>query len=463
MTAAPLRLVVALPREGREAVARAIAGLLLRAGIDCEIVARNPDVVLQYVEAAPREETSAPALFIPCKQRSIDDCRDALRELIVDGELRVDKLFADRQSAYDIPSLILFLVEGWDELASPERDSHGRFPHESSTLFQLNALDQPVADLLARAVGDELLRLAGGNRPHVPEWNFCATLDIDSAGMFGGRATLRSFADIARQRPGSLPAAFSEFIRTTLRVVPDPHIRLRMLAEAMEGLDAHATFFVQVNKSHKLDNYDLKRGSTLSEQLLSIVGNTFHDIGLHSSYTTSDHAEDFFVSQWARLRTALGPQVKRVHRAHYLRTPDAMDYGIAKEGPFVDSSLGFGAHPGFRRGTSFVHEVAQGLLELPPTTMDSTYLYWLKQEPEAALEHMLILMQRVRKVGGAFVPVWHPHNMEPLLHPGWREAFFDLVYEAKRRGARLQSLADTARAQHDLFLKYERALTEQAQ
>jgi hypothetical protein len=108
-----------------------------------------------------------------------------------------------------------------------------------------------------------------------------------------------------------------------------------------------------------------------------------------------------------------------------------MDWGNL---PVIDSSLGFGILPGFRCGTSFAFEATPHVLELPPTVMDSTHVYHLRQTAEQTLEAWRAPLREVAAVGGTFVPIFHPHHFDGIAHRGWREMLFDLLDDARRLG-----------------------------
>ena len=258
---------------------------------------------------------------------------------------------------------------------------------------------------------------------------------------------------MAKQDRSKVGALIRAAIRTKIYLQKDPHLLVRYVAEALDGLDVPATIFVQTRRIHKLDNYSLGRSRELLAQLKDVTENCGHEIGLHSSYATRDLESGVWAAQWRRLRKMLGSKVTAVHRGHYLRTePDARFVLPETAGRLVDSTLGYGGQPGFRRGTAFPFS-AGGAIELAPCVMDSTLRYHARLTAEQAYDSAAKLLETVRETGGAYVPIFHPHNMEDFFWPGWRDVFFDLVAAAKERGATMQSLARTAR---DLYNEVER-------
>ncbi|MCC6547593.1 hypothetical protein IT570_10545 [Candidatus Sumerlaeota bacterium] len=289
-----------------------------------------------------------------------------------------------------------------------------------------------------------------------PEWRFCLTFDLDSAGMFHGTNSWHTF----RQLPKT-PAKYIEFLRsgfsTALGTAPDPHLPFDFLLKLLKLQEIPATFFVQTHREHKLDSYDLTKAGALRRAIGDAIKHG-HAIGLHSSYATRDRDRAFFRAQWKRLREVFGDAVGDVHRAHYLRTFDNLsDYDA--DGPLIDSSLMYGRQCGFRHGTSLPFRVNADLVEIPPCVMDTTLRYHENLGPEQAVERGLALMDTAKKFGGVFTIIWHPHNLNNLTWEGWAKVLFSLIGEAKRQGARFQTLADATRDLQDQADEVERALS----
>ncbi len=452
-----LRLAVACGKSLRQREARALAELLARLGYPVRLVApREAEVVLAWGEAdVPGEKP-----FVRLPRRNYQPRKDGFRRDL-ENLLKKDKLPPVRNSTLkaDLPGLFQAVLAGWEEKRGP-RDSHGRPTPESTAAGRLGCLDRPFLDEWARALGGKLARQAGrGQPPESPAWVFATTFDIDSAGMFRGRAALRNLRTIARQKPDRLLEALGLAFRSWIGAARDPHLRIREIAEMLEGLQVPATFFCQTHRRHRLDSYDLSRCRALGKNLRAILRNRYHEVGLHSSYATSDARPRFFHLQWRRLRREAGRGISPVHRAHYLRSGPRLAYWSPfNRESFVDSSLGFGAHEGFRRGTCLPFRASDEIIEAPPTVMDTTLRYFRGMGPEEAYQRGVELMDRVSAVGGLFVPVLHPNNMEPILWPGWQDVLLDWITEAKRRGARFQSLASCALALQERADQIEREL-----
>lgn len=425
MAAAPLRVAVC----GAAADDAALwAAVLVRTGLDIQI--DTPATA----EVAVAEDPAPPALSIPAvtiPRWRPADAAEWRRGLATGGLLGV----------------VGGWLAGWAETGAP-RDEHVRPTPESNPRHARGGLATPAVDVACRALGRRLWEAA---RPGVPlpaaPWCFCPTLDIDSPGMVTRRALPGVVRRVALGAPRRLPALAGVVARTALRLLPDPHVALRQIGELLEGLDAPATFFCQARILHRWDDYALRPGDPIARGLRDVLRNGFHAVGLHSSYATPDRPATF-AGQWDRLARVLGAdRIAPLHRAHYLRFDAARP--PAREGGYIDSSVGYGRIEGFRRATAWPYALAPGIVEAPPTIMDSTLIHFRRDTPETATTRALTMMATVAANGGLYIPIWHPHNMEPIEHPGWAEVLVDLVREAKSRGARLLPLAHAVAALDD--------------
>ncbi len=349
---------------------------------------------------------------------------------------------------FDLPILTYGILQGWLERECLE-DIHGRKSLDVNPLKKGKLLRQAPVDRLSQALADTIhkaIHPTPSSKKQRP-WFFCSSMDIDSAGMFRGKATFRNLATILTLNPAKLPkAAAAAFFSQLSPISGDPHLRLQALAEKLEGMGVPTTFFCQTHRRHRLDSYTLLFEPQLKRQLRRILKNEFHEIGLHSSYATRDISRDFFGVQWRELALQLGPSIKPVHRAHYLRHPENLDYPWnRKKSPMTDSSLYYSQNPGFRRATTHPFITESGITEVCPAVMDVTLAKHMSLKPAEALEFSIPLMEQAISMGGAFVPLWHPNNMDEYLWPGWAAMYDEMIEEAKSKGARFLTISEYAR------------------
>lgn len=437
----PLRL--ALHRAGTSS--RDWASLLTRTGLAVELVPLSAANLLLSHGPCPGAPAGLPHVEIPRWDGSGGeegwrrDFFPVLRAIAASPGTWVEHTLK-RQSpsriclGADLISLTGGVLAGWTE--PPDRlDAHGRPDPEASLLARADLLSIPVLDSIARQLGSLILRLLSRAPSAPPPWYCLPTLDLDSAGLFRRRAFPSYARRLAARRPGALGRFLFDGVRTRMAILKDPHCRPRQIGEILEGLGFPAAFLAQTHRWHPLDSYELAASRELTEDLLALRRNRYHQVGLHSSYRTMERGEPGFHRQWRELSRLIGPP-HPIHRSHYLRFPPREPMAAPGGAAYLDSSLGFGGAEGFRRGTAFPFPLAGAVAELPPVVMDSTLIHHRGLGPGQAWDRCLELMGATARSGGVFVPIWHPNNMDDYLFPGWSDLFYDLLREARRRGAR---------------------------
>lgn len=348
-----------------------------------------------------------------------------------------EQIIAER--SHDLPAIAWGIMQGWGE--GEARDEHGRPRPEDALLARAGLLDRPVIDEMTTSLGAHL-GLSNAGRWDGHDWAFCLTFDIDSAGFFGGRSGLRNVANAFRAA-GPAPTAnrLASWPSVALGRRPDPHIDLAGLALRLR---APATFFAQAKRLHALDGYSLAREPHLVRQLrrLRQLG---CEVALHSSYATPDLPDRALARQRATLRRLTGTDSTAV-RGHYLRVHNPERTGeLPRAGLAIECSAGYSRQEGFRIGTAMpVPGEDVAVTSVPFAAMDVTLRHHRHMNPDAAFERCVDLMERVRATGGCAVLLWHPHNMDPLLWPGWQDLPLRLEEWALENGARAGTISEAA-------------------
>ena len=165
------------------------------------------------------------------------------------------------------------------------------------------------------------------------------------------------------------------------------------------------------------------------QNLLILINQRGHEIGLHPSYNTFDNLEQTN-KEWMLLRKSCEElNITQDHwggRQHYLRfeTPKTWRNWEAA-GLGYDSTLGFAEHPGFRCGICYEYpvfdlknSVTLNLLERPLIWMDDSLLskVYMGYEvgSEEAISYTLKLKDVCRQYNGDFNMLYHDNY---LLEP----------------------------------------------
>ncbi|GAA4388204.1 DUF7033 domain-containing protein [Hymenobacter koreensis] len=317
----------------------------------------------------------------------------------------------------DLVSAAFYLLSGWQEYFSEERDQHGRFPYAASVQHQYGFVDVPVVncyfEVLRTAVehvtGEQLRprRWLGGAK-----WAAFVTHDVDS--LFG---SWKAPAKAALQQ-GRLLETFQIAMRSLAGV--DAWNNLEAVQATARKHGAPSTFFMlgsTQKAANGTPNADYRVSAPGMQRRLRNLQASGAELSVHGSIGTATDAAKL------RREKQLLPGTVSGNRFHYLSWEPRLTPGLVDaEGFGYDSTLGFPEHFGFRNSYclpfqpfNFATGRACSFLEIPLNVMDATlhhpsYLQLAPQEILPALEPML---QEIERFGGVCTLLWHNDHFDP--------------------------------------------------
>lgn len=333
-----------------------------------------------------------------------------LLELLPGGRARVQA---------DVVSAAFYLLSGWQEFYSDERDQHGRFPYAASVQRRYGFVTVPVVNYYF-----EVLRVAvehAGEQPLRPRrwadgraWAAFITHDIDNL-----YSAWKAPAKAALQRRDWLDFARRFWHHLTQK---DAWDNLAEVQQTVAEYGAKSTFFFlpehrkAANGTPNAD-YNIRREWP---KLAAAIGNS--EIGLHASLGTARHGGQLKRNEYQVQHLRNGEKAYGI-RFHYLSwepriTPDLL-YSLLYE---YDSTLGFAEHYGFRNSYclpfqqfDFQQNKPYTCLEIPLNVMDATLHHpkYLQLAPEEILPALLPMFQEIERFGGVCTVLWHNENFDP--------------------------------------------------
>ena len=340
----------------------------------------------------------------------------------------------------DVIAGAFYLLSGWQEYFSPERDQHGRFPYAASVQQRYGFVALPVVnyyfDVLRAAVAHVSDRALHPRRWESQQAAFAAFVshDVDnlhSAWKAPAKAALRQLS----------PALFGKLLWRHL-TQPDAWDNLEAVAAATARHGAKSTFFIlgrQQPAANGTPNADYASTAAPLRARLARLAQQGAEIACHGSYGTATAAPHLL----AELRQLAPPAPG--NRFHYLgweptRTPGV----LAQAGVPYDATLGFAEHFGFRNSYcqpffpfDFERGQAHGFLEIPLVVMDATlhhpsYLHLPAAEILPALQPVFA---EIKKFGGVASVLWHNQNFDPSNHQTGPQQFHELLNYLGQQGA----------------------------
>ena len=340
------------------------------------------------------------------------------------------------QVHYDLVASAFFLLSGWQEYYSPERDQFGRFPYRASVQAEEGFVTIPVVNYYFEIL-KEAVEIAYGQKIQPRLWQgkpfaTCLTHDVDylqSAWKVAGISALRK-GNILRL----VRLAYQKLAQN------DAWFNLLQVEQELEKLQARATFFFlpksAKSEGHPNADYDIASAAVQAE--ISRLVSAGHEIALHGSHGTGTSA-----AQLLGEREKI-PAPVQGNRFHYLRfDPGASPAVLLSSGITYDSSLGFPEHYGFRhsychpfRLFSFKERAMQETWELPLNLMDITLHHprYLQLAPRHVMPAVTPLLNEIIRFHGVFTLLWHNENFTPYALPQGVQIFRDLTRYCSRAG-----------------------------
>jgi hypothetical protein len=345
----------------------------------------------------------------------------------------------------DIISAAFYLLSGWQEYFSDERDRHGRFPYAASVQATYGFVALPVVnyyfDVLRAAVEHVSGQPLRPRRWGSPKAAFSAFISHDVDNL---RSAWKTPAKAALQQ-----RQFGRFGRLLWRYLtqPDAWDNLEAVAAQVAQYGGCSTFFIL--PSHRptangTPNADYHLTQRLWQRLrrLEDLG---CELGLHGSLVTG-----------LMVGSQLGDELKLIRinatgcRFHYLsweprHTPALVTWAGMRHADFhYDSTLGFAEHYGFRHSYClpfFPFDLRLGgecpFLEIPLNVMDATLHHpsYLQLASHEMLPAIAPVFAEIKRFGGVASVLWHNENFDPANTKNGPRQFHEIMAHLQREGA----------------------------
>ena len=346
----------------------------------------------------------------------------------------------------DVVASAFWHLSRWEERAGSHRDRHGRFAASAA----LADPERPAVDSLLEQFREStgLSRRDG--------FRVVLTHDIDTPRRWTSRRSviaaggrMRTAAAQRHRRDLMAEARGLASIPLHLARSRDPNWSFSRIREIEAERGGRSTYFVMAGHRHPADG-DGDAYDEVRARLVDTVVAQGDEVGLHPSYTTSDHPERLRDEQ-RRLQSLIGVPLRSC-RFHFLRhDPHRSLSDLDRLGFALDSSQGYADRPGLRAGFSFpfhpydlVAERPLGLVELPLAVMDATLSdeRYLGLDPEAGYLRAAALLNHVASVGGTVAILWHNDRFAGPYGRGWDRCYARLLDWVVARGGTLCACED---------------------
>lgn len=338
----------------------------------------------------------------------------------------------------DLISAAFFLLSGWQEYFSSERDRHGRFPYAASVQQQYGFVALPVVnyyfDVLRTALEHVLGQPLRPRRWGSAQTKFAAFISHDIDTLYSSwkaqmKAALRQWQLLK----------FGRLLWQRLRQ-PDAWDNLETVAAATAHYGARSTFFILPAHRPGTDgtpqaDYEISPELLARLEALEAQG---HPWELHGSLGTATELESLASDDAQTKHHARGI------RFHYLRWEPRLTPPLLEDFFEFDSTLGFAEHFGFRNSYchpfypfDFEQASACHFLEIPLNVMDATLHHpnYLQLAAAEILPALQPLFKEIEKFGGVATILWHNDHFDPANETTGPVQFHEIMRDLQQRGA----------------------------
>jgi hypothetical protein len=338
--------------------------------------------------------------------------------------------------AADIISAAFYLLSGWQEYFSNERDRHGRFSYAASVQHKYGFVALPVVnyyfDMLRVAVEHVSRQPLRPRRWGPQQAEFAAFISHDVDNLHSGWKAPAKAALQQRQ--------FGRFGKLLWQHLTqrDAWDNLETVAAATAQYGAESTFFLLPVKGRAANgtpnaDYELAPGAKLWQRLP-----TNCTLELHGSIGTSTNVR-MLTDENENIMDALGV------RFHYLSWEPIETPTVVSDANFnYDATLGFAEHYGFRNSYclpfypfNFEWGAAADFLEIPLNVMDTTLHHpnYLQLAPAEILPALAPVFAEIKRFGGVASVLWHNENFDPANTRNGPRQFHEIMAHLQAAGA----------------------------
>jgi hypothetical protein len=345
------------------------------------------------------------------------------------------KVAAHADLPFDIFSAAFLMVSRYKEYLPYQTGKFKRFEATESIAYQYGFLEEPVINQWTLKLKEILLKKYPEMQFPEKKFQFISTIDIDNAYAFKHKGFLRTAGALVRSLLHRDVNTFLARTATLLGNDDDPYNTYNYIDSVEKKYGFRSMFFFLVGDYNRYDTNISIRRMAFRKLIRDISSD--HQVGIHPSIA-SNKSPSKLHKEIDRLQDVLGyPVIKS--RQHFLILELPTTYQkLMEAGILEDYSMGYATHPGFRAGIcspfrfyNLREETETDLIIYPFQAMDVALRQYMRLNPDEALEKSIQLMDKVKKVNGTFIILWHNESLSDKgVWQGWRRVYEEMVREA---------------------------------
>ena len=325
---------------------------------------------------------------------------------------------------HDILKSCFYLLSGYQEYNSEEKDGLGRFPYYKSIQYRLGMLHKPIVnyyfDIILKGIEEfcQKNNIQFQRKRLFNNWKVMLTHDIDKVETYQINSIIYKFKQIIGlsssrySKIHTLKLFFKYLYGYLTKSKNNPHWDFDKIKAIEKKHDYKSAFYFLPKDNHHNDsNYTFDEPKIL--KLFQNLDKDGFEIGLHGTVKSS--VEYAAMSDILKKLSRHSPQKPFGIRQHRLLYRHPLTIKLQeKVGLKYDTTLGFAGHEGFRNSYclpfklyDFENEKMIDVWEIPLTVMDGTLFGYRNLSIQEAKKSLLQLIGEVKKFHGIFTFLWH--------------------------------------------------------
>ncbi|HON18381.1 MAG TPA: polysaccharide deacetylase family protein [Salinivirgaceae bacterium] len=333
---------------------------------------------------------------------------------------------------FDVFSASFYLITRYEEYFESYLDRFGRYDPRNSIAWKKGFLNQPIVNHWLNWLLDVLLKYYPDLRFIPTKYQYQPTIDIDNAFAYRRKG-------MGRQIGGFFKSAFKgDFHDITERLFvisgmeKDPYDTYSRIIELHDRYELTPYYFFLLANYGGQDT-SISANDTEFQNLIIRHAERF-PVGIHPSFS-SYFDISVLKNEVEQLATILGKEVD-YSRFHFVKFALPQSYeNLLTVGIKHDFSMGYPSRIGFRCGYAgdfkffnLRSNTPTSLTVHPFQVMDAALNYYMKLDPDEAVNQVRHIIDNVRKVGGTFTTIWHNESLcEKRNWKGWSSVYDQIV------------------------------------
>lgn len=328
-----------------------------------------------------------------------------------------------------------YMVSRYEEYLPTIYDNHQRFEAHQSIAYQGGFLHLPVVNIWVYMVRDILKE----NFPELKfahrQYKYISSIDIDNAWAYKQKGLVRTLGGYLRAVVHFDIKDFLTRTKVLLGIEKDPYDTYAYQLDIQKKYKLKPIYFILFANYAKNDK-NVPITSRRFCELIKSISDTA-EVGIHPSYG-SNYSMLRLSKEIKRLSKVLNREITK-SRQHFLKLslPDTYQ-NLLELGILHDYTMGFASEIGFRAGIcdSFFFynldlETETKLRIHPFQVMDASLRFYMKVEPENAINKIKPIIDEIKKVDGTFVSLWHNESLSNWqLWKDWQYVYEQTIMEA---------------------------------